>query len=37
MVAEEMEGAVRHLDAERDAEAAADMFLEPGRPGEALA
>ena len=37
MVAEEMERAVFDLDPERDAEAAADMLLEPGRPGEALA
>src|SRR4051794_2989022 len=36
MVAEEVERLVLHKGGERDAEAAADIFLEPRRPGEAL-
>src|SRR4051794_30289398 len=37
MVAEEMKRAILHLDAKRDADAAADLLLQAGRTSEALA
>src|SRR5687768_2328433 len=36
MIADEVEDLVLDLDAQRDAEAAADIFLEPGRTAETL-